>query len=75
MTKLTRIEVNCTTGEVSEIELTAEEIKQRETDAAIAKIEADERAQAEADKLAAKASGQAKLAKLGLTAEEIAALL
>ena len=74
MTKLTRLEVNCTTGEVSEIELTAEEIKQRETDAAIAKIEADERAQAEADKLAAKASGQAKLAKLGLTAEEIAAL-
>jgi hypothetical protein len=75
MEKLTRLEVNCTTGEVQEIELTAEEIKQRETDAAIAKIEADERAQAEADKLAAKASAHAKLAKLGLLPDEIAALL
>lgn len=74
MANPTKIEVNCTTGEVNEIELTAEEMKQREADAIKAQAEADERAQAEADKLAAKASAHDKLAKLGLTADEIAAL-
>jgi hypothetical protein len=74
MTKPTRIEVNCTTGVVSEIELTDAEIEQRDADAVIAEIERAERetaAQAEAD---AKLSAQAKLAALGLTGEEIAAL-
>ena len=74
MSKPTRIEVNCTTGVVSEIELTDEEITQREQDAVIAEMERAERetkAQAEAD---AKLSAQAKLAALGLTGEEIAAL-
>ena len=69
-----KIEVNCETGEVTEVPLTAEEIQQRELDAiaaATAKAEADAVAAAEAD---AKASAQAKLAALGLTAEEIAAL-
>ena len=69
-----RIEVNCTTGVVSEIELTDEEITQREADAVIAEMERAEReaaAQAQAD---AKLSAQAKLAALGLTGEEIAAL-
>ena len=69
-----KIEVNCATGEVTETPLTAEEIQQRELDAiaaATAKAEADAVAAAEAD---AKASAQAKLAALGLTAEEIAAL-
>lgn len=69
-----RIEVNCTTGVVSEIELTDAEIEQRDADAVIAEIERAERetaAQAEAD---AKLSAQAKLAALGLTGEEIAAL-
>jgi hypothetical protein len=69
-----RIEVNCTTGVVSEIELTDEEITQREQDAVIAEMERAEReakTQAEAD---AKLSAQAKLAALGLTGEEIAAL-
>ena len=69
-----KIEVNCETGEVTEAALTAEEIQQRELDAiaaATAKQEADAVAAAEAD---AKASAQAKLAALGLTAEEIAAL-
>ena len=69
-----RIEVNCTTGVVSEIELTDEEIEQRDADAVIAEMERAEReaaAQAEAD---AKLSAQAKLAALGLTGEEIAAL-
>jgi truncated hemoglobin YjbI len=74
MDKPKRIEVNCTTGVVSEIELTDEEITQREADAVIAEMERAEReaaAQAQAD---AKLSAQAKLAALGLTGEEIAAL-
>jgi hypothetical protein len=71
---LTRTEINCTTGEVVEIPLTAEEISQREADIAASEIRyAEEVAAAEA-KAAAKASAEAKLAALGLTAEEIAAL-
>lgn len=69
-----KIEVNCATGIAVEVPLTAEEIQQRELDAiaaATAKAEADAVAQAEAD---AKESAKAKLASLGLTAEEIAAL-
>jgi hypothetical protein len=68
------IEVNCTTGEVTERDLTAAEL-QAQADAQ-AQAEADQ-AQAEAEVAAvaaAKAAGQAKLAALGLTAEEIAAL-
>jgi hypothetical protein len=70
----TKIIVDCSTGITTEVELTAEEIAQREADAAayaIEKAEQDAAAQAVAD---AKASGQAKLAALGLTADEIAAL-
>jgi len=70
----TAIEVNCSTGIVTERELTAAEIKQREADAAayaIQKAEQDAAAEATA---AAKASAQAKLAALGLTADEISAL-
>lgn len=70
----TKIIVNCTTGEVSEVELTAEEVAQRETDAALYAIEQAEREAAEAAAADAKASAQSKLAALGLTAEEIAAL-
>ena len=69
-----KIEVNCATGIAVEVPLTAEEIAQREVDAAnaaTAKAEADAVAAAEAD---AKASAQGKLAALGLPAEEIAAL-
>lgn len=69
-----KIEVNCATGIAVEVPLTQEEIAQREVDAiasATAKAEADAIAATEAD---AKASAQAKLAALGLTAEEIAAL-
>tara|TARA_B100000427_G_C15030820_1_gene386803 strand:- start:50 stop:268 length:219 start_codon:yes stop_codon:yes gene_type:complete len=68
-----RIEVNCTTGEVSEIELTADEVAANEAKLAehTAQVEAD-KAAAEA-KAAAKASGDAKLKELGLTDEEIAA--
>jgi hypothetical protein len=70
----TAIEINCETGEVIERPLTADEIAANE--ATRAKAEAD-RVTAEAEATAAQAakeSAQAKLAALGLTANEIAAL-
>jgi hypothetical protein len=70
------IEVNCETGEVVERPLTAEEIAQREADAAAAAArKAEEDAAAEA--LAAlKASAKAKLvAGTPLTEEEAATLV
>jgi len=68
----TKIIVNCETGEVTELELTAEEVKQREADAiAYAKAKADEE-DAAAEKAEAKA---ALLTKLGITADEAALLL
>ena len=70
----TAIEVNCTTGEVIERPLTAEELAQREADAAVYAAQEAEREATEAAALAAKESANAKLAALGLTAEEIAAL-
>jgi hypothetical protein len=67
----TAIEVNCATGEVLERELTADELAQRQADA---KAYANQKAaddQAAADK---EAACNAVYAKLGLTADEIAAL-
>jgi hypothetical protein len=71
----TKLVVDCSTGVTTEVELTAEEIAQREADAValccrLKQLE-DAAAQAKAE---AKASAEAKLAALGLTAEEIAAL-
>jgi len=74
MTVPTKVVVDCSTGFVSEIPLTDEEMTQREVDAAAAAIEAAEREAAEAAKADAKLSAQAKLAALGLSGEEIAAL-
>jgi hypothetical protein len=74
MTKPTRIEVNCETGVETIIELTDAEIAQREVDAAAYAAAEAERTAAEAAKAAAKASAEAKLAELGLSADEIAAL-
>jgi hypothetical protein len=74
MSRPTRIEVNCTTGVESIIELTDAEIAQMEADAAASAVEQAAREAAEAAAAEAKASGQAKLAALGLTADEIAAL-
>jgi len=71
---LTAIEVNCTTGEVTERPLTQDEIAQREADAQAAEARRAEEEAAKAAEEAAKASAQAKLAALGLTSEEIAAL-
>ena len=71
---LIAIEVNCETNEGVERPLTAEEISAREAAAAAAEADRVAReAEAEAT-AAAKESAQAKLAALGLTAEEIAAL-
>ena len=74
MTVPTKVVVDCSTGFVSEIPLTDEEMTQREVDSAAAAIERAEREAAEAAKADAKLSAQAKLAALGLTGEEIAAL-
>jgi len=69
-----KIEVNCATGIAVEVPLTQEEIAQRELDAIAAATVQAEREAVEAAAADAKASAQAKLAKLGLSAEEIAAL-
>jgi hypothetical protein len=72
---LTAIEVNCTTGEVTERPLTSEEITQREADAT---AYAEQKAIDDAAELAAaeaKASGVAKLLALGLTEAEANALI
>ena len=72
MTTPTKIVVDCSTGAVEEIELTAEEIAQREADAAAAATaKAEEDAQA-AEDAEAKA---ALLTKLGITADEAKLLL
>lgn len=65
----TRVEINCETHEVTEIELTDEEVATIEAEAAafIAAREAEE-----AEKAAAKA---AVLDKLGITEEELKAAL
>lgn len=71
---LTKIIVNCETGVVTEVPLTGEEIAQREADAVAYAIEQAEREAAEQAEADAKLSAQAKLAALGLTGEEVAAL-
>ena len=62
-------------GTVTERPLTAEEIAQREADAAAAAVAEAERLAEEEAKAAAKASALAKLEALGLTADEASALL
>ena len=69
------IEVNCADGTVTERPLTPEEIAAREADAAAAAVAEAERVAVEEAKAAAKASAIAKLAALGLTEEEAAALV
>ena len=71
---LNKIVMDCSTGEQTIVPLTAEEIAQRETDAAAyAAQQAIQEAEAAA-KAEAKASAESKLAALGLSAEEIAAI-
>jgi hypothetical protein len=72
MTRPTRVEVNCTTGETSIIELTDAEIAQMDADAAEAETQRKADEKAAADKAAAR---EAILDRLGLTADEAAILL
>ena len=71
----TKLVVDCSTGVTTEVELTAEEITQREADAAAWAVEQAEREAEATAKAEAKASAVAKLAALGLTEGEVAALL
>jgi hypothetical protein len=72
---LTKVVVNCEDGTQTIVPLTEAEIQQREADAAAyAEQKAIQEAE-EAAKATAKASAEAKLAALGLTAEEVSALL
>lgn len=68
----TKIVVNCETGEVSEVELTAEEIAQREADRIA--FEAEEAAKKEAEALAATKKADL-LERLGITEDEAKLLL
>ena len=68
----TRVEINCTTGEVLEIELTDAEVAAREAQAAIAEQEKAAEEAAAAARAIAKA---ALLDRLGITADEAALLL
>jgi len=68
----TKVIVNCETGEVTEVELTSEEIQQREDDRVAYEAAKAEEATAAALKSEAKAG---LLARLGITAEEAELLL
>jgi hypothetical protein len=74
MTKLTKVIVDCTTGEETILPMTAEEIADLEALRVVAEAEMATReaeAQVKAD---AKVSALAKLAALGLTEEEAKAI-
>ena len=70
----TKLIVDCSTGVTTEVELTDAEVAQREASAAAYAVEQAEQEAAAAAKAAAKASAETKLAALGLSADEIAAL-
>jgi hypothetical protein len=72
MTTPTKIVVDCSTGAVEEVALTAEEIAQREADAAAYAAKKHEEEVAAAEAATAKA---ALLTKLGITADEAKLLL
>lgn len=67
--------VDLATGTHRYVDLTPEEIAQREVDAQNAAIEKAEREAAEQDKADAKLTAMAKLQALGLTGDEITAIL
>lgn len=63
----TRIEINCTTGEITEIPLTQSELDQRETDRIAFEME---QANREAEAKAKAEARTALLARLGISEEE-----
>jgi hypothetical protein len=75
MSELTKIVVNCETGEQEIVPLTAEEIADLEARRVAFEAEQAEREAAEQAAADAKASAEAKLAALGLSPDEIAALV
>lgn len=70
----TRIEIDCSTGIESIIELTDAEVAEMELEAGLSAQAQQDREAAEALKAAAAASAVAKLEAIGLTADEITAL-
>ena len=72
---LTKVVVDCASGEVSYIPLTQEELDEREALAAQAEQERLEREAAEAKLQADREAGIATLKGLGLTDDQITALL
>ena len=74
MTKPTRVEVNCATGEQTVVELTAAEIAELDQMRAQAEEDRAARQAEENAKAEAKASALAKLAALGLTEDEAKAI-
>jgi hypothetical protein len=75
MERPTKLIVNCADGSRTVVELTDEEIAEREAMAAQAEAERLAQEQAEADRLAALESAKEKLAALGLTEAEVEAFL
>jgi len=71
---LKKIIVDCSTGIQTEVDLTPEELAQREVDAAAYAAQQAIQEAEEAAKAQAKASAEAKLKALGLSDAEIAAL-
>ena len=74
-TTMKRQIVNCATGEVTIEDYTPAEVAQAEADAADGAIRREEEEAVASKKAEDKASGEAKLAELGLSADEIAALV
>lgn len=74
MANLTRIEVDCSTGEQKIIELTDAEMVEYHARVEAANADRAEREAKETAKADAKLAAQAKLQALGLTGEEIAAI-
>lgn len=72
---LTKIVVDCATGQTQVLPLTEEEIAQREADALAAQAAEAERIAAEEAAASAKSSALAKLTALGLTEEEALAII
>jgi hypothetical protein len=70
-----RYEVNATTGEIIEREATAEELEQEALDQAASAAAQEIRDAEESDKISDKESAMSKLSALGLTDEEIAAII
>jgi hypothetical protein len=70
----TKVIVDCSTGESTIVPLTEEELAQREVDRLAYEAEEAARLASEAEQEALKASANAKLAALGLTEDEIAAI-